>query len=400
MNTAVIGTSRKENENRVAIHPAHIETISEAIRRQLFFEKGYGLPFGISDESIAALTGGQSLDRKKLLENFDAFIIPKPVKEDFDEMPEGAVVWGWIHSVQHADIAQTAIDRKMTLIAWENMYYQGTRDRIHIFQKNNEMAGYCGVQHALQLRGIDGNFGAPRKAVIIGFGSVGRGAIYALKGHGFSDITVYTRRPTYLVSDKIPGVRYQQILKNPFGNFEVKSQSGKPVMLLDELTKADIIVNGILQNPNKPVIFIRESDIAKFEKECLIIDISSDTGMGFSFARPTTMENPMFKKGNIVYYSLDHTPTLLWDSASWEISNCLIPYVPDFVEQISNPVLDEATDIKDGMVLNKDILAFQNRSPIYPYKQKSSAKSDFDNKIVSYLADNTAGAKKHKESAV
>lgn len=73
------------------------------------------------------------------------------------------------------------------------------------------MAGYCGVQHVLQLRGIDGNFGLSRKIVILGYGSVSRGAIYALKGHGFNDITVCTKRPTYLVSEKIPGIAYEQV---------------------------------------------------------------------------------------------------------------------------------------------------------------------------------------------
>lgn len=313
-------------------------------------------------------------------------------------MPEYAVIWGWIHSVQQTDVAQIAIDKKMTLVAWENMYYQGTRDRVHIFQKNNEMVGYCGVQHALQLRGIDGNFGAPRKAVIIGFGSVGRGAIYALKGHGFTDITVYTRRPVYLISDKVPGIQYQQIITDAFVNFKVNNQINNSKMLMEELIQADIIVNGILQNLNRPAIFIRESDIIKFKKECLIIDISSDTGMGFSFARPTTMMNPIFKKGNIVYYSLDHTPTLLWDSASWEISNCLIPYLNDFVEQNDNPVLNEAVDIRDGVILNKDILTFQNRSPIYPYKHKSDKKRNINEKICKYVDGKKSNVRVQKDN--
>ncbi len=367
MKVAVIGTSKKENEKRVAIHPKHIAQIPECIRKELSFEKGYGIPFGISDETIARLTGNRLQGRSALLQNFRAVIIPKPVEEDFSELQKGTLVWGWIHSVQNPMITELAIHKKLTLIAWENMYYRTSRGVTHVFQKNNEMAGYCGVQHALQLRGIDGNFGAPRRVAVLSMGSVSRGAVYALKGHGFHDITVYTRRPSFLVSDKIPGIRYMQMKQEQDGRFSVVNAGRAPLPLADELAGADIIVNGILQDANHPAVFLGEDDVCKFTKECLIIDISCDNGMGFAFAKPTTISHPMFQVGNITYYAVDHTPTLMWDSASWEISACILQYLPAVVEQRQDAVLENAVDIREGMILNKGILAYQNRAQTYPY---------------------------------
>jgi N5-(carboxyethyl)ornithine synthase len=369
MDIAVIGTSKKENEKRVAIHPNHINQIPVKIREHLFFEKGYGIPFDIDDETIRSLTGNRLIEREKLLSGFKAILITKPVAEDFKDIQEGALVWGWLHSVQQSIITQIAIDKKLTLIAWENMYYQGERDLTHIFNKNNELAGYCGVQHALQLTGIDGNYGPPRKAAVISLGSVSRGAIYALKGHGFNDITVYTQRPSYLASNKIPGIKYRQIIKNDLDVIEIINSNGEKIPFINELAVSDIIVNGILQNPNDPVVFINDNDILKFKRACLAIDISCAMGMGFSFARPTDFLSPIIKVGNIRYYAVDHTPSLLWDSASWEISDCILPFLPFIVEETENKVLKDAIDIKDGRILNKDILSFQNRSVVYPYRQ-------------------------------
>ena len=207
MDIAVIGTSKKENEKRRPIHPDHIAWIPPNIRSHLFFEKNYGLPFGMNDEVIRSLTGNPLPDRKKLLNDYKTILIAKPIIEDFEEIRDGALVWGWLHSVQQRYITQIGIDKKLTLIAWENMYYEGKRELIHIFSKNNEMAGccgvqlfsknnemagYCGVQHALQVAGIDGNYGPVRKAAVISFGSVSRGAVYALQSHGLHDITIYT----------------------------------------------------------------------------------------------------------------------------------------------------------------------------------------------------------------
>lgn len=369
MDIAVIGTSKKENEKRVAIHPNHISQIPVEIRKHLFFEKGYGIPYNMDDDTIYSLTGNRLIERKKLLGEVKTILIPKPVVEDFGEIQNGALVWGWLHSVQQSTITQIAIDKKLTLIAWENMYYQGERDLLHIFNKNNEMAGYCGVQHALQLMGIDGNFGPARKVIVISLGAVSRGAICALQGHGFNDITIYTQRPSFLTANKIPGIRHKQIVKNDWGVLEIVNTNGKNTPFINELATADIIVNGVLQNPNNPDMFINETDIAKFTKTCLVVDISCAMGMGFSFAHPTTFTDPIFKIGNIQYYAVDHTPSLLWNSASWEISNGIVPYLPYIVEETENKVLKDAMDIKDGKILNRDILSFQNRSLVYPYKQ-------------------------------
>ena len=369
MDIAIIGTSNKKDEKRVAIHPDHISKIPIKIRKHLYFEKEYGMPFGMDDETIFELTGNKTIERSDLFGQLRYFIITKPIAQDFEQMQVGSVVWGWLHSVQQSIITQIAINKKMTLIAWENMYHEGSRDLVHIFNRNNEMAGYCGVQHALQLMGIDGYYGPRRKVIVISFGSVSRGAICALKGHGFFDITVYTQRPTFLIGNKMPGIEYRQITKNDKGILEVISLNGETVPFINELATADIIVNGVLQDPNDPVIFIYEHDIYKFTKTCLVMDISCAMGMGFCFARPTSFSNPVFKIGNIKYYAVDHTPTLLWDSATWEISNCILPYLSYVVEETENKVLSDAIDIKDGKILNRDILLYQNRSHEYPYKQ-------------------------------
>jgi alanine dehydrogenase len=181
MTFGVIGTSKKENEHRYPIHPEHLSRLPEASRRRLIFEKGYGDPFDVSDAELAAQSGGVAT-RRELLADIGNVINPKPVLEDLRELREGGVLWGWPHCVQQQAMTQVAIDRKQTLIAFEDMYVWGPNGRAgrHTFYKNNEMAGYCAVLHALRLKGIDGHYGNQRKTIIFSFGAVSRGAIYAL----------------------------------------------------------------------------------------------------------------------------------------------------------------------------------------------------------------------------
>ena len=58
----VIGTSKKENERRVPIHPEHLKGLPEYIRKQLIFEKGYGTP---SNTKVAEITRQDSFTLSK-----------------------------------------------------------------------------------------------------------------------------------------------------------------------------------------------------------------------------------------------------------------------------------------------------------------------------------------------
>ena len=77
----VIGTSTKENEKRIPIHPDHLPRLPEEVRRQLVFEKGYGAPFGISDAELISQTGGVAT-RHELLADLGTVVLPKPGLED------------------------------------------------------------------------------------------------------------------------------------------------------------------------------------------------------------------------------------------------------------------------------------------------------------------------------
>ncbi len=368
----LIATAKKENELRVPIHPDHLDWIPEELRKRVFLEKGYGRRFGVSDESIASRTAGL-LDREEILRRCGIVVLPKPLSNDLEMIREDGILWGWPHCVQQERITDVAIERRLTLIAWEAMHKwkPNGEDEIHIFYKNNEMAGYAGVLDALRFTGIDGHYGPRRRVMVISFGSVSRGAVYALQGRGFSDITVFTQRPSHLVANQVPGVDYRQIRVGESGRLAAVNADGTVVPFIEEVSSCDVIVNGILQNSDKPLMFVHEGEVDRLRPECLIIDVSCDEGMGFPFARPTSFENPIVKVGSVTYYAVDHTPSYLWNSASWEISRALIPFLPAVMggseEWDKNETIRRAIEIRSGTVQNPKILSFQKRSSEYPH---------------------------------
>lgn len=370
----VIGTSRKEDERRIPIHPDHLMRLPEQIRRQLIFEEGYGEPFGITDSEMSEQSGGVTT-RHELLADIGNVILTKPMIEDLEELREGGILWGYPHCVQQRSITQLAIDRKQTLIAFEDMFVWGPQGQMgrHTFYKNNEMAGYCAVLHALQLKGIDGHYGNQRKVVIFSFGAVSRGAIYALKAHGFRDITICIQRPDHEVREEVLDCHYVRIREGKEGEARmlVIDHDGTEEPLVDLLSQSEIIVNGTFQDPDEPLLFVTEDEKSCLKPGSLIIDISCDEGMGFFFAKPTSFKNPMFKVGPVDYYAVDHTPSYLWESASRSISAALIVHLPvvlaGYESWQQSETIRQAVNIDAGMIQKPDIISFQNREAVYPY---------------------------------
>jgi alanine dehydrogenase len=99
--------------------------------------------------------------------------------------------------------------------------------------------------------------------------------------------------------------------------------------------------------------------------------------MGFSFAKPTTFDDPMFKVGQIDYYAVDHTPSYLWESASRSISAALLVHLPTVLAGreawSEQETIRRAVVIDEGVILTPDILSFQARQPQYPHEPLPAA---------------------------
>lgn len=369
-----IASSRKSDEHRLPIHPLHFDRIDAALRHRIFLERGYGERLGFSDEQLNPLVAGMR-SREQLIAECDICLLPKPVTADLREFRDGQILWGWPHCVQDEALTQESIDRRLTLIAWEAMN-RWTHDgllSVHVFHKNNELAGYCSVLHAMQLMGRTGEYGRHLSAAVISFGSTARGAVTALNALGVLNVAVITHRDVPAVASPIHSTNMFHFETDPdhAGGALVLDTSG-PKCFAEFLAGYDIVVNCVFQDTDAPLTFVTLEDLHLFAPGRLIIDVSCDEGMGFEWARATSFQEPMLTVGDGVrYYAVDHTPSYLWDSATWEISEALLPYLPIVLAGPDAWKADEtirrSIEIKDGEIQNPKILSFQHRAAEFPH---------------------------------
>ncbi|HMT49285.1 N(5)-(carboxyethyl)ornithine synthase [Dietzia sp. UBA5065] len=374
----VLANSAMENERRLPLHPHHLDRIDPDVRARMIVERGYGADFQLEPGYIESRVG-RVADRSEVIAAADVLLLPKPQLTDVRGIPDGRTLWGWPHCVQDAGMTQAAIDRRLTLIAFEAMNHWTRQGEfsLHVLHKNNELAGYCSVIHALSLIGSTGDYGPRLAAVVIGFGATARGAVTALKAHGIHDIQVLTQRDASAVGSPIHSAQLTQLNTDDGATHlsTVPTEDGD-VLLPTFLASHDIVVNCTLQDVNAPLTYLRTEDLAEFAAGSLIIDVSCDEGMGFEWAKPTGFDDPMFTVGRGVhYYAVDHSPSYLWNSATWEISEALLPFLRTVMEGPAsweeNLTISRAIEIQDGVIRNPDILNFQGRDPAYPHARTS-----------------------------
>jgi hypothetical protein len=229
------------------------------------------------------------------------------------------------------------------------------------------------VLHSLQVLGTTGAYGRRVRAAVISFGATARGAVTALTALGILDVTVLTHPNVHAVASPIPSVRmvhYEPAADDP-ARILVLTPGG-PVPIAEFLARHDIVVNCVLQDTDAPLMFVTGDELRLFAPGSLFVDVSCDQGMGFEWARPTSFAEPMFAVGQAMhYYGVDHSPSYLWNSATWEISEALIPHLGTVMDGPGawdrDQTICQAIEIRDGVIRNPKILSFQRRSAEFPH---------------------------------
>jgi alanine dehydrogenase len=324
-----VKTSMPE-EARVALLPPDIEA-SVSQPEKLFFETGYATHLDVTDADYEAV-GARIVPRIDAYSR-DVLCIPKPWISDIDYFREGQTIMGWIYLPERKEMARAVLKHKMTAIAWENMYGP---NKEYVFEKNRWMAGYIAVTQALPFAKA-----SPKKLRIgvLGNGRVAQGAFDRLKEEG---VTSYEVFGTNLIEDLENATQadFDRVLatfKKRIGDF-------------------DVVVNCWYYNPAFGN-YITLADLQEMRAGSLFIDVASD---GVEASIPHTDITPFYRLGRfnpIIVWNNNHAPSYWPLDASEVISKGFAPYADMIIKEESDYVLDHATVVKDGEIIDERISA-------------------------------------------
>jgi N5-(carboxyethyl)ornithine synthase len=313
---ATIGflTSSMPDEKRVAILPKSLSKVSRPC--QLFFEKHYANGLGVEDSEYKK--AGANIISRAEFRFMDIICAPKRWASDRDVFRENHVLWSWTYAAQTKWLASVAVEKSMTLIAFEYMY-DGSGN--YVFPENRNMTGKAGILQSIVYAGMP-----PEKltgVAVIGRGCVAKGAFEML--------------------DRL-GVKYRIFHKGNVRDF------------FDSLNEWNVIVNCIKwDSPGN--YFMTKDHLSSLKRGALIIDISTE---GIQGSKPQPVYKPVYEYKNVKIYNNDHIPTLWAGYASETIGEALVPFINDLTEGKENPILEKATVIKLGEIVDQRILETLN----------------------------------------
>lgn len=314
MKTVGLVISHKNNEKRRALLPEDLDKIKHL--DYLFFEKGYGDSIGLKDSDYK---GANFVSREEALK-CDVIVDVKLGDADYlNELDDNKILCGWAHAVQNLDFTTTAVQKKNTVIAWENIFKDGR----YIFYRNREIAGEAAILQGLRYAE---KMPYETKVAVIGNGQVAKGALRVLNGLG-ANVDLYNKK-----------------LEKAF---------------IKNMYQYDVLVNCVLWDTKRTDRLIYKEDLKKMKPGTLIIDISCDPHLEIETSHPTTIDAPIYTVNNVIHYAVDNTPAMFSKSVSKVLSNNLAAYFDELVTGSYSPELQKAVAIIDGKIIDDEIIKFR-----------------------------------------
>ena len=325
MKTMGLIISHKNGEQRRAILPEDAAQLRYP--GQLYFERGYGLSVGASDEEYIA-AGCHVVSREEAMACHIIADVKLGDADYLDAIAPGKLMFGWAHTVQNIDFTSAMLEQGHTVIAWEEIFEDGR----YIFYRNREVAGEAAVLHAFRYCG---RMPYDSKVAILGNGQTAKGAMRILHGLG-ARVDVYGRRQEQLFRKKM---------------FDY-----------------DVLVNCVMWDTAREDRIIYKEDLKKFRPGTLIIDVSCDPELEIETSRPTTIEDPVYTIDGVIHYAVDNTPGMFPITVTKVLSQGIGKYIDivlekDFEDYPEN--LKKAVVIRDGSIRDERIRAFREKRGVF-----------------------------------
>lgn len=312
----------KNNENRVAITPAGVATLTGA-GHQVYVENGAGVGSGFGDEEYAA-TGATLLNQAAdIWATADMILkVKEPLPSEYGYFREGLILFTYLHLAAAPELAAALLEKKVIGIAYETVEVNRT---LPLLTPMSEVAGRMAVQIGAQFlerphggKGIllSGVPGVKKgKVTVIGGGVVGTNAARVAVGMG-ADVTIID-----LSADRL------RQLEEIFGS-SVQTLMSNPYNIAEAVKASDLVIGAVLIPGAKAPKLVSEDMVKQMEAHSVIVDVAIDQGgIVETVDRITTHNDPTYEKHGVVHYAVANMPGAVPKTSTLALTNVTMPYV-------------------------------------------------------------------------
>lgn len=339
-----IPTEIKNNENRVAMTPAGVVTLTNQ-GHAVFIQKGAGVGSGFLDEDYIEAGATIVESAEEAWNNEMVMKVKEPIQEEYVYFREGLILFTYLHLAPEPTLTKALMDSKVIGIAYETV--QLSNGSLPLLTPMSEVAGrmasQIGAQFLEKTKGgkgilLSGVPGVKRgKVTIIGGGVVGLNAAKLAIGLG-AEVTIVDLSPERL-----------RQLDDIFGN-DIHTIISNPYTIADAVRESDLVIGAVLIPGAKAPHLVSEEMIKSMDAGSVIVDVAVDQGGIFATTdRITTHDNPTYEKHGVLHYAVANMPGAVPRTSTIALTNVTIPYAV----QIANKGYVKA--IHDNEALRKGV---------------------------------------------
>ncbi len=341
----------KNNENRVAITPAGVYTLTKQ-GHHVYVESDAGLNSGFSNQDYMEMGAEIVQAAEEAWTQEMVMKVKEPVQEEYRYFYDGLILFTYLHLAADRSLTKALVDKNVTAIAYETV--QTASGLLPLLTPMSEVAGRMSTQIGAQflernnggkgilLGGVPGvNRG---KVTVIGGGVVGTNAVKIAVGLG-ADVNILDLNPERL-----------RQLDDIFGR-SVNTLMSNPLNIQEAVEESDLVIGAVLIPGAKAPKLVNEDMITKMRKGSVVVDVAVDQGGIFETVdHVTTHDNPTYVRHGVVHYAVGNMPGSVPQTSTLALTNVTIPYAL----QIANKGLERACAenqslLKGINVLNKSI---------------------------------------------
>ncbi|MFB4165820.1 alanine dehydrogenase [Alteribacillus sp. JSM 102045] len=342
----IIGVPKeiKNNENRVAITPAGVESFVKAGHDVLIEDKA-GNGSGFSNEEYKK-AGAKIIETPEHVWNHAEMVIKvkEPLEEEYFYFRENLILFTYLHLAAEPKLVKALTEAGVVAVAYETVEKDGTLPLLTpMSEVAGRMASQIGAQFLEKTKGgkgilLSGVPGVKRgKVTIIGGGVVGTNAATIAAGLG-AEVTIIDLNPQKLREiDNMYSGSIQTVMSNPMNIFE-------------EVKSSDLIIGAVLIPGARAPKLVTEEMIVSMSPGSVVIDVAIDQGGIIETAdRITTHDAATYTKHEVIHYAVANMPGAVPRTSTIALTNVTVPYAIE----IANKGIIQAS--KDNEAIKKGI---------------------------------------------
>jgi alanine dehydrogenase len=335
----------RPREDRVGLTPAAVDALVKA-GHQVFVEREAGSGAGFPDEAYRAVGGQIVYNAKEAYKRADVVVkVARPTADEYNNFRTGQTLLSFLQlAVASPDLLAAFEQWELTTIAYETI--QDERGALPVLLPTSEVAGRMAPIVAGQLlesigggRGIllSGIPGVPAAAVVVlGAGILGMNAARAFYGIGATVTVLDKNLQTLQRIDECSGGRISTMIANPYN-------------IAKAVAFADVLIGAVAMPGERAPLLVTRAMVKSMRPRAVILDYAIDSGGCVETSRPTNHANPSYIEEGIVHYCVPNVPALVARTASYALSNAMLPYLLLIGEQGVEGALQSCAELNRGV---------------------------------------------------